>query len=40
MAQEKEYAGRITLGAITPTYDLESEPGNLKDTSVITKMRY
>lgn len=28
MAQEKEYTGTITLGAITPTYDLESEPQN------------
>jgi tRNA pseudouridine55 synthase len=26
MAQEKEYTGTITLGATTPTYDLESEP--------------
>lgn len=26
MAQEKEYTGTITLGAATPTYDLESEP--------------
>jgi tRNA pseudouridine55 synthase len=26
MAREKEYTGTITLGAITPTYDLESEP--------------
>jgi tRNA pseudouridine55 synthase len=26
MSQEKEYTGTITLGAITPTYDLESEP--------------
>ena len=26
MAQEKEYTGTITLGAVTPTYDLESEP--------------
>lgn len=25
-AQEKEYTGEITLGAVTPTYDLESEP--------------
>ncbi|MFM2146086.1 MAG: hypothetical protein RL732_922, partial [Bacteroidota bacterium] len=25
MAQEKEYTGTITLGAVTPTYDLESE---------------
>jgi tRNA pseudouridine55 synthase len=30
MAQEKEYTGTITLGAITPTYDLESEPQDLK----------
>lgn len=26
MAQEKEYTGHITLGAVTPTYDLESAP--------------
>ncbi|HET6254875.1 MAG TPA: tRNA pseudouridine(55) synthase TruB [Puia sp.] len=26
MAQEKEYTGTVTLGAATPTYDLESEP--------------
>jgi tRNA pseudouridine55 synthase len=26
MAREKEYTGTITLGAVTPTYDLESEP--------------
>src|SRR6201996_7157885 len=25
-AQEKEYTGTMTLGATTPTYDLESEP--------------
>src|SRR5947209_18375727 len=30
MAQEKEYTGTITLGAITPTYDLESEPRDFK----------
>jgi tRNA pseudouridine55 synthase len=30
MSQEKEYTGTITLGAITPTYDLESEPVNHK----------
>src|SRR5260221_478222 len=30
MAREKEYAGSFTLGATTPTYDLESEPGNFK----------
>jgi tRNA pseudouridine55 synthase len=28
MAQEKEYTGTFTLGATTPTYDLESEPEN------------
>ena len=26
MSQEKEYTGTITLGSITPTYDLESQP--------------
>lgn len=26
MAKEKEYTGSITLGAVTPTFDLESEP--------------
>jgi len=36
MAQEKEYTGSFTLGAITPTYDLESEPEQQKDTSSIT----
>lgn len=30
MAQEKEYTGTLTLGATTPTYDLESEPQNFK----------
>src|SRR5215207_4201224 len=30
MAQEKEYTGTVTLGATTPTYDLESEPRNFK----------
>ena len=30
MAQEKEYTGTITLGAVTPTYDLESEPENFR----------
>jgi tRNA pseudouridine55 synthase len=36
MAQEKEYTGTFTLGATTPTYDLESEPVNFKSTSAIT----
>jgi tRNA pseudouridine55 synthase len=31
MAQEKEYTGTITLGAVTPTYDLESAPQDFKD---------
>ncbi|MDB5201378.1 MAG: pseudouridine synthase [Ferruginibacter sp.] len=37
MAQEKEYTGSFTLGAITPTYDLESEPTALRDISNITE---
>lgn len=37
MAQEKEYTGAITLGATTPTYDLESEPENFTSTEDITK---
>src|SRR5947209_17284360 len=35
MAQGKEYTGTITLGAITPTYDLESEPVNYKSVESI-----
>ncbi len=30
MAQEKEYTGTFTIGATTPTYDLESKPENFK----------
>src|SRR5215831_7633396 len=37
MSQEKEYTGSFTLGATTPTYDLESEPGNFKSTDNITE---
>ena len=37
MAQEKEYTGTITLGAITPTYDLESQPVNQRDYSGVTE---
>ncbi|GAC1432333.1 MAG: tRNA pseudouridine(55) synthase TruB [Chitinophagaceae bacterium] len=37
MAQEKEYTGTITLGAVTPTFDLESEPERIQDTSGITE---
>jgi tRNA pseudouridine55 synthase len=31
MAREKEYTGTLVLGATTPTYDLESEPGDHRD---------
>src|SRR5574340_917957 len=37
MAQEKEYTGTITLGAITPTYDLESEPEDRKPLDTINE---
>ena len=37
MGQEKEYTGTITLGAVTPTYDLESEPEEFKDYSFVTQ---
>ena len=36
MGMEKEYTGTITLGATTPTYDLESEPENFLATVSIT----
>ncbi|MGB8194557.1 MAG: tRNA pseudouridine(55) synthase TruB [Chitinophagaceae bacterium] len=36
MAQEKEYTGSFTLGAVTPTYDLESEPQDFKGYDHIT----
>ncbi|TAN01962.1 MAG: tRNA pseudouridine(55) synthase TruB [Chitinophagaceae bacterium] len=35
-AQEKEYTGTFTIGAETPTYDLESEPQHFKDYSTVT----
>ena len=37
MAQEKEYTGSFTLGATTPTYDLESEPVNFKSFDHLTE---
>ena len=37
MAQQKEYTGHFTLGAVTPTYDLESNPENPKDYSFVTE---
>lgn len=36
MAKEKEYTGTFTLGAVTPTYDLESEPMNFQPTDHLT----
>lgn len=36
MAQEKEYTGTITLGAVTPTYDLESKTQDFKPCEHIT----
>jgi tRNA pseudouridine55 synthase len=36
MAQEKEYTGTFTLGATTPTYDLESEPQDFKPYEHLT----
>jgi tRNA pseudouridine55 synthase len=37
MSQEKEYTGTITLGAETPTYDLESDPQHFKNTDFLSK---
>jgi len=36
MAREKEYTGHFVLGATTPTYDLESKPGDFKPFQSIT----
>jgi tRNA pseudouridine55 synthase len=36
MAQEKEYTGTITLGAVTSSYDLETEPTDHQDIGAIT----
>ena len=35
-AQEKEYTGTFTLGAVTPTFDLESTPTDFKPLDDIT----
>jgi tRNA pseudouridine55 synthase len=35
MGQEKEYTGTFTLGATTPTFDLESEPQDQKDAGYV-----
>jgi tRNA pseudouridine55 synthase len=37
MAREKEYTGSITLGAVTPTFDLESEPTSFRDYHNVTE---
>src|ERR1700761_1626665 len=37
MGMEKEYTGTFTLGSVTPTYDLESEPRDFKDISHLTE---
>jgi tRNA pseudouridine55 synthase len=39
MGMEKTYTGTITIGATTPTYDLESEPGNFKPYTQITEQQ-
>jgi tRNA pseudouridine55 synthase len=36
-SQEKEYTGSFTLGAVTPTFDLESEPQDFKSIEVVTE---
>lgn len=36
MGMEKEYTGSFTLGAVTPTYDLESDPTDFKPFGHIT----
>ncbi|HYM93529.1 MAG TPA: tRNA pseudouridine(55) synthase TruB [Chitinophagaceae bacterium] len=37
MAQEKEYTGSFTLGATTPTFDMESKPENFKPVDDISE---
>lgn len=37
MGMEKEYIGSITLGATTPTFDLESDPENFKSLDHLTE---
>ncbi len=39
MGMEKEYTGTITLGATTPTFDLESEPTNFISLEHITAQK-
>jgi tRNA pseudouridine55 synthase len=37
MGMEKEYTGTFTLGAVTPTYDLESEPVEIKEIAGLSE---
>jgi tRNA pseudouridine55 synthase len=37
MAREKEYTGTITIGGVTPTFDLESSPEHLKNYHHVTE---
>ena len=37
MGMEKEYSGTFTLGSTTPSYDLETEPTDFKDTAHLTE---
>lgn len=39
MGMEKEYTGTFTLGAVTPTYDLESEPEQQQDISHLSEVQ-
>lgn len=39
MAQEKEYTGTITLGSVTPTFDLESAPEQFRLIDHLTEQR-
>ena len=36
MKMQKEYTGSMIIGAVTPTFDLESEPVNFKNISNLT----
>ncbi|MEO5997360.1 MAG: tRNA pseudouridine(55) synthase TruB [Chitinophagaceae bacterium] len=39
MAKEKEYTGTITIGATTPTFDREVEPGNFTSFEHVTEQQ-
>jgi len=39
MGMTKEYTGSMVIGAITPTYDLESEPENFKNIDHISSVQ-